>query len=102
MGFGDKVKKGFNDATRVGSDSLDKRRQDEKIGDYSREIEEIKKEMGNAIFVSYLRGDPVDERFVGQCERISALVGKMNDVDSKQRSGDYSVPDDGSGNAGFK
>jgi len=84
MGFADKVKKGLGDVTRVGSDDLDKRRQEEKAEKCAEEIAIIKKEIGDAIFISYAKGEPVDERFTGQCEKIKALIGQMNEATSKQ------------------
>ena len=84
MGFADKMKKGLGDVTRVGSDDLDKRRQEEKAEEYAEEIAIIKKDIGDAIFISYAKGEPVDERFTSQCEKIKSLIGQMNEAASKK------------------
>jgi uncharacterized protein with von Willebrand factor type A (vWA) domain len=93
MGFADKMKKGLSDATRVGSSDLDKRRQEESLSDVTREMDDIKREMGNMIFISHVRGEQVDERFLRYCKRLEELVGKLNASNSPQNpKTDYTMP----------
>ncbi|MCL1811658.1 MAG: hypothetical protein FWG41_05535 [Methanomassiliicoccaceae archaeon] len=89
MGFTDKVMKGFDDITKSVSDDVDKWKLDGKIEDCRREMDEIKKEMGNLIFTSYLNEEPVEEKFIAQCEKLEALVKQINEYDAQKKSGTH-------------
>ncbi|MCL2033051.1 MAG: hypothetical protein FWG96_07295 [Methanomassiliicoccaceae archaeon] len=88
MGSGDEAKEGLNDAVCAGSDDQDEKRRAEKIEEYSREMDEVKKEMRIAAYNSYSTGEPINEKLAGYCERINALMKKMNELGSKQKSGE--------------
>ncbi len=90
MGFGDMIKKGLQDATRVGSTTLDENRQRERDNNAAPEINRLKMEIGNIIFNSYLSGEQVNDKVLRQCERINELIGGASIGGSQSNS--YTEP----------
>lgn len=96
MSFTDKLKKGLQDATRVGSPELDERKKAEDMKGINAEIERIKCEMGELVYISYKRGDPIDQMFIQHCERIDNLIKKGNNANDT----DVNYPQSNSGDVG--
>lgn len=78
MAFMDKMKKGLGDVTRVGSDELDSKRRVQQQKEVGGSIDQVKIKMGEMIYISYKRGDPVDDAFIEYCERIDRLIAEGN------------------------
>lgn len=79
MSFTDKLKKSVQDATRVGSPELDKRRENEGLRNIGAEIDSIKREIGELVYISYKRGDPVDQQLIPHCKKIEDLIDRGNE-----------------------
>lgn len=82
MGFGDKLMKGLQDATRATSDQ--QMTGQSGSGNAGMEIEKVKMELGHAFYMAYLKGEPVDDAFLGYCKRIDNLSGGVNNGTSQE------------------
>lgn len=83
MAFTDKIMKGLQDATRVGSPQLDENRRRENLEAIEERINKVKIDLGAAVYMSYKSGGPIDPCLIIYCERIDSLISEGNEDKQK-------------------